>query len=79
MNCLSGLPKHKKLLHVLKKLFPNTYSYVLYSPKRVFHERPKLSLQMRRTIVHILRLEIESISKVMARDLSHCFDAGITE
>ena len=35
-----SVAKFKRLLYVLKRLFPGIYSYVLYPPKRVFHQRP---------------------------------------
>lgn len=74
-----GAARYTKLLRVLKKVSPRIHSYILYPPKRVFHERPKLSLKTRRTLVHMLRLEIESISKVIGKDLSHWLDESITE
>lgn len=74
-----GAARYTRLLRVLKKVSPRIHSYILYPPKRVFHERPKLSLKTRRTLIHILRLEIGSISKVIGRDLSHWLDDGIRE
>jgi len=58
-------------LRVLRKYFPSIWRKYIDNSKRSFKNKPILSKQYQKMIIHMLDLEINSLAQLMNKDLSH--------
>lgn len=55
----------------IRKFLPLLWGQITDNSNRTFQDRPILSLEYQRLIIHMLELEINALEKLMDKDLSH--------